>query len=63
MKEFDHPTPWRWTQHDARVTLVAANDQIVTEILPGQLLGQVPSLELKIALAERIMAGVNGSAP
>lgn len=52
-------TPWRISESRKRVTLIDADGLVMTEIIPGQVLGKVVTQEDRMAIAQRIIEAVN----
>lgn len=55
------PRPWAVSDLDGRISIVAADGSRVTEVYPGQHLGQVPTPAICRAIAEDIVEAVNAA--
>ena len=52
-------TPWRISEIDARVSIVSADNRVVTEILPGQQRGVMVTQAVRRQVATWIVNCVN----
>jgi hypothetical protein len=56
---FAFPLPWSVVNYDGRISIIDASSAHVTEVYPGQHLGQIPKTETCLAVARRIVNAVN----
>lgn len=59
MSLFTYPRPWRTSENNGIISLVAANGNQITEIYPAQVLGQIPPRNVRLGLALLIVQSVN----